>query len=167
MKTIATLGPEGTFSDLATKSYLNDIGEVLGIKGIKYFKSIKRTFKAIGTECDFGVLPIENLSEGYVEVVLDLLVGGDLEIVHELLLPIQFSFVSYAKTLKEVTNIFVQYVAEGQCGNFIDSLGDMSIVKTESNMASLDLLKKDNISLGAIVQRWPGLFGQPEAILKW
>jgi hypothetical protein len=40
MKTIATLGPEGTFSDLATKSYLNDFGEVLYIKGIEYFKSI-------------------------------------------------------------------------------------------------------------------------------
>jgi prephenate dehydratase len=151
MKTIATLGPEGTFSGLATKSYLNDFGEVLSIKGIKYFKSIKSTFRAVGTECDIGVIPIENLSEGYVEIVLDLLVGGDLEIVHELLLPIQFSFVLYAKNLKEVSNIFVQYVAERQCGNFIDRLGDISIVRTESNMASLDLLERENMSSGAIV----------------
>jgi prephenate dehydratase len=150
MKTIATLGPEGTFSDLAAKSYIHAFGEVLGIAGIKYFKSMKTTFKAVGMECDFGVLPIENLSEGYVEVVLDLLVGADLEIVHELLLPIQFSFVSYSKTLKEIRRIFVQYVAEGQCGNFMDSLGDVTIVRTESNMASLSLLKDDDIPSGAI-----------------
>ncbi|MDH4230810.1 MAG: ACT domain-containing protein [Nitrospirota bacterium] len=151
MTKIATLGPQGTFSDLAAKSYLHTFGEALGLNGIKYFKSIKSTFKAVGTECDFGVLPIENLSEGYVEVVLDLLVDSDLEIVHELVLPIQFSFVSYAKTLQDIKKIFVQYVAEGQCGNFIDSLPDVTVVRTESNMVSLDLLKKDNVSSGAIV----------------
>jgi prephenate dehydratase len=151
MKTIATLGPEGTFSDLAAKSYIHDFGGILGIEAFKYFKSIKSTFKAIGLACDYGVLPIENLSEGYVEVVLDLLVGGDLKIVHELLLPIQFSFVSYSKTLKEIKTIFVQYVAEGQCGNFIDNFQDISLVRTESNMASLDFLTNDNSSSGAIV----------------
>jgi prephenate dehydratase len=151
MKTLATLGPEGTFSDLAAKSYLQTFGGVWGIEGIKYFKTIKSTFKSVGMECDFGVLPIENLSEGYVEIVLDLLVGGELEIVHEVLLPIQFSFVSYSKALNGIQKIFVQYVAEGQCGNFIDSLSDVTIVRTESNMASLNLLKDDNGSSGAIV----------------
>ncbi len=151
MRSIATLGPAGTFSDLAARSYLKAFGEVLGVDEIKYYKSIKSTFKAIGTECDYGVLPIENLSEGYVEVVLDLLLSGELQIIHELLLPVQFAFVSHAKTLKEIKTIFVQYVAEGQCGNFIDSFHDVSIVRTESNMASIDLLKNDNSSAGGIV----------------
>jgi prephenate dehydratase len=151
MKTVATLGPAGTFSDRAARSFLRAFGNVLGIEGIAYFKSIKSTFRAIGTECNCGVLPIENLSEGYVEAVLDLLVAGDLEIIYELLLPVRFAFVSYAKTLNEIKKIFVQYVAEGQCGNFIDSFQDVAIARTESNMTSLDLLKNDTLSSGAIV----------------
>ncbi len=151
METIATLGPEGTFSDQAAKQYLREFGDVKQISGIRYFKSIKSAFKAVGNACDFGVLPIENLSEGYVELVLDLLLGSDLQIIHELLLPIQFSFVSPSKTLKDVKTVFVQYVAEGQCGNFIDTMPGAAIVRTDSNMESLELLKKADVSAGAIV----------------
>jgi hypothetical protein len=43
VNTISTLGPEGTFSDLGAKSYLHAFGEVLGIEGNEYFKSIKST----------------------------------------------------------------------------------------------------------------------------
>lgn len=151
MKTIAALGPEGTFSDLAARSFVRTLGDLMEIMDIKYFKSIKSTFNAVGKECEFGVLPIENLSEGYVEVVLDLLMDGDLEIVHELLLPIQFSFVSYAESLQQIRKLFVQYVAEGQCSVFIEKLPDVSVIRTNSNMASLELLKEDNVSAGAIV----------------
>lgn len=150
MKTvIGTLGPEGTFSDIATKKYIEASG--FDFK-ISYFKSIKSTLLAVGKECDFGILPIENYSEGFVSVVLDTMVDSKLFIIGEVLLPIHFSFVTNAKSLEEVKTLFVQFVAKNQCCDFIDSLGDIDIVSTESNIASLDSVKRGCASsAGAIV----------------
>lgn len=116
-----------------------------------YFNSMKRTLTVVGTECVSGVLPIENLPEGYIEVVLDLLMDGKLEIVRELTLANQFAFVSYAGTYKEIKHIFVQHAAKLQCGNFIDSFQNVPIVRTKSHFESLDLLNKHSLSSGAIV----------------
>ncbi len=147
MNKIATLGPEGTFSDIATKIYLDGIAEKWDIR---YFGSIAKTFFAIGSECDSGVLPIENLSEGFVQPVLDLLVDAQSNIIHEILLPIQFSFVSHAEDLTKVERIFVQFVAKGQCSRFLDGLGEFEIVSTESNIESLEMMR-NSPHAGAVV----------------
>jgi prephenate dehydratase len=149
MKNIGTLGPEGTFSDIATKKYINASGNDYEIQ---YFKSIKSTLIAIGNECEFGILPIENYSEGFVSLVLDTIADSKLFITGEILLPIQFSFVTNANCISNIEKLFVQFVAKNQCSEFIESLGDVEIVTTESNITSLDNAKKNVSSLaGAIV----------------
>ena len=149
MKTIGTLGPEGTFSDIATKKYINASNNEYGIK---YFKSIKSTLLSIGKDCDYGILPIENYSEGFVSLVLDTIADSKLFITGEIILPIQFSFVSNAGVLDQVTKIFVQFVAKNQCSEFIESLGNIEIVTTESNISSLEKARNDHqLSAGAIV----------------
>jgi prephenate dehydratase len=105
----------------------------------------------IGKTCDYGVLPIENLTEGFVSVVLDFLVSSELKIVSEIMLPIQFSFVGKAANLETLQHLYVQYVAKGQCADFIDSLENAEIITTQSNMASLEKLKESNDADGAIV----------------
>jgi len=147
MVKIATLGPEGTFSDIATQKYLEDISAQWDVR---YFSSLDRAFHAIGSECEYGVLPIENLSEGFVQPVLDLLVDAQLNIIHEILLPIRFSFISHAGTLSKVKKVFVQFMAKGQCSGFLDSLGDVENVATESNIESLKMIH-NNSNAGAIV----------------
>lgn len=135
IKRIATLGPPGTFSDAATSKYVatrEDPYEVV------YFPTIGSALKSIGRTCEIGVLPIENFSEGFIPLVLDQLVDADLIIVGEVMLPIQFSFVSTASELSEINQLFVQFVAKGQCSEFIESLGAIKIVTTESNIESLE-----------------------------
>jgi prephenate dehydratase len=135
MLRIATLGPKGTFSDIAATRYQlqqNQDSE------IHYFGSIKQALQSIGSSCDIGVLPIENLSEGYVSVVLDHLINEKLYIIDELVLPIKFSFVSKKKEYNKIKSMYVQYVAKGQCSEFIDSLGNIEIIFTESNIQSLE-----------------------------
>lgn len=150
MTTIATLGPPGTFSDIAAHQYVAALGDPQALE-IRYYKSIKSAFMAIGSECDCGVLPIENLSEGFVQVLLDLLLDGELQIIHELYLPIRFSFVSLAREISAVRKIFVQFMAKGQCITFIEGFQDVKIENTESNIQSLDLMLLEPEVAGAIV----------------
>lgn len=148
MPKIATLGPKETFSDLATQQYLKS--QDLPFE-IEYFPTLSDTFKAIGNECEMGVLPIENLSEGYVQVVLDKLLDTNLVVIAELLLPIQFSFVAYCDSLAQLSDLYVQFVAHGQCSEFINKLQNITVHNTQSNMESLVLAQKQGKGAGAII----------------
>ncbi len=148
MNKILTLGPRGTFSDAATSKYTETLG---GTWQVEYFPSIGSALKAIGKTCEIGVLPIENFSEGFIPLVLDQLVTADLSIVGEIMLPVQFCLVSMASDLSKIDQLFVQFVAKGQCSEFIDSLGKIDIVTTESNIESLNLARTTVGNNAAIV----------------
>ena len=150
MPKIATLGPQETFSDLATRQYLQSQD---GAYEIQYFSSLSDTFAAIGKDCEMGVLPIENLSEGYVQVVLDHLLDTQLVVISEILLPIQFSFVATCATLPELTDLYVQFVAHGQCSEFIDRLENIKVHNTQSNIESLLLAQEHGQGAGAIIPK--------------
>ncbi len=147
MKKIATLGPEGTYSDVATQMYI----KTTEAHKIEYFKSIKAALNSIGDTCEYGVLPVENLSEGFVSLVLDHLLDVDLYITAELLLPIKFSYVSNSKKLEETERLFVQFVAKGQCSEFIEALDNVEVVTTESNIDSLNSVNNKAGINGAVV----------------
>ena len=153
MLIIATLGPKDTFSDLATKQYIKAIQtqNTEQPTQIEYYATLSQTFEAIGKDCQLGVLPIENLSEGYVQVVLDKLLDTKLSVISELLLPIQFSFVGFCEDLSELTDLYVQFVAHGQCSEFINRLEGVKIHMTQSNIESLVLAKQQGKSAGAII----------------
>ena len=144
---IATLGPQGTFSEVATKSYLKTCKLDLDIE---YYSSIKKALSAIGSQVQMGMLPIENLSEGYVNLVLDHLIDADLYICAELLLPIQFSLVSYTEKISEIDTVYVQFVAKGQCAEYLDALEGAKFISTESNSQSLHSLEGSSRA-GAVV----------------
>ena len=153
MLTIATLGPKDTFSDIATKQYIQLIQNKQPIQKahIQYYATLTQTFEAIGKECQLGVLPIENLSEGYVQVVLDQLLNTKLFVISELLLPIQFSFVGFCDDISQLTDLYVQFVAHGQCSEFINGLEGVKIHNTQSNIESLILAEEKGKSAGAII----------------
>ena len=148
MVNIATLGPAGTFSELATKKFIKQKDEIYDIH---FFPSIKSVLYEIGHSCEMGVIPIENFSEGFIALVLDELVELDLCIINEIMLPIEFSFVSLTENMIDIKELFVQYVAKGQCLDFIHSLGKVNIQLTESNIDSLQKCIKASSKAGAIV----------------
>ncbi|MGB1238973.1 MAG: prephenate dehydratase [Pseudomonadales bacterium] len=155
MQQIATLGPAGTFSELACEKYLAQqvaSGQIStrDETQIRYYGSIKTSLQAIGTDVSIGVLPIENLSEGFVSVVLDHLIDADLHIVAEIMLPIHFSLIAQCRQA-DIETLFVQFVAAGQCTEFIDGLGGVKVVTTQSNMESLVLAREAGQRAAAVV----------------
>lgn len=148
MNKLATLGPEGTYSELAALKYIRSKNEAYDLK---YFGSIKRVLSSVGDDCDLAVLPIENFSEGFVSLVLDHIIDSDLTIVSEIILPIQFSFVTNASDISKVTQLFVQFVAKGQCSDYLEKLDDVDIISTESNIESLNMVINGLDNSSAIV----------------
>ncbi len=148
MTRIGALGPTGTFSQLAASDYLSLLTEE---SEIRLYPTIGKAFSAVGKECDCAVLPIENMAEGYVSIVLDLLVPSNLVITHELILPIQFSLAANCARLEDVTKVYAQFVTQGQCERFLDKLNNVAVITTHSNGASLEEVRRGTPGEAAIV----------------
>jgi prephenate dehydratase len=148
MSVIAALGPAQTYSERAACAYV----EATGSKAlVRLYPTIRQTFSAVDGDCSMAVLPIENLVDGYVQPVLDLLLHGELLIVDELLLPIQFAFVANSSDQQQVTRVFAQFSTQGQCSEFLASLPSALVVTTESNSHSLAQVREGRDCEGAIV----------------
>ncbi len=144
---IITLGPQGTYSEIATKKYLTENNLDYDIC---YASTIGKALQSIGDTAAIGMLPIENFSEGFVNLVLDHLVNLQLYIRAETLLPIRFSLVSDCEKIEDIDKVFVQFVAKGQCAEFLEKMDGVSFVSTESNTQSLALMR-ENENAAAVV----------------
>ncbi|MBC2582740.1 prephenate dehydratase domain-containing protein [Clostridium sp. DJ247] len=150
MNKLAVLGPSGTFSELAAKKYMDLTDKSLEIT---FYPSIGKAFNAVGTKCDFGIIPIENSLDGYVQPTLDLLSTSDVHIIYELCISIQFSFVANVSNISDVKKIYAQFKTQGQCSCFLDKFINTKIITTESNGESLDEVKRRTLGEGAIVPK--------------
>lgn len=108
--TVAYLGPAGTFTEQAVYQQFGH-----AIEGISCV-SIDEIFRAAeaGT-ADFGVVPIENSSEGAVNRTLDLLLQSTLSISGELSIPVHHSLMTKDGTMDGVTRICAHSQALAQC----------------------------------------------------
>ncbi len=148
MLTIAALGPANTYSELAAIKYGTESGDRFQVE---LFPTMSKAVAAVEGRCSCAVLPIENIAEGYVSVVLDLLINNPLSIVHELLLPIQFTFAANCDTIDKVKKVYSQFITQGQCEKFLDKMNNIGMITTESNGASLEQLRKGIPDEAAIV----------------
>lgn len=148
MEKIAVLGPKGTFTEMATKKYV----EAVGLEAeLTYYPSMRRTFSAVGEECKYGVIPIENTLDGFVQIILDLLTKSDLKVIHEIVLPIRFAFVANTACVEEIDTIYVQFKSENQCLDFLEKFSDKKLVTTASNSQSFEQVVEGQKNVGAII----------------
>jgi chorismate mutase/prephenate dehydratase len=107
---VAFLGPVGTFSEQAVYQQFGHAIQALPCV------SIDEVFRATeaGT-ADFGVVPIENSSEGAINRTLDLLLQTSLAISGELAIPVQHSLMSKTGNMDGITRICAHSQALAQC----------------------------------------------------
>src|SRR5450830_2073613 len=108
--TVAYLGPSGTFSEQAVYQQFGSAIETLPCV------SIDEVFRATeaGT-ADFGVVPVENSSEGAINRTLDLLLQTSLSISGELAIPVQHSLMSKSGNMEGISRICAHSQALAQC----------------------------------------------------
>ena len=146
VKTIAVLGPKGTFSDEVRRSIASMICEDFKVQ---YHDHIRDVVSMINCSADYAILPFENSIDGYIGSHMDLLLQSRAVIVAEHTYPIKYDFVYHAQKCHK---IYVQYAAKNQCQAFMKSRGDEEIFITESNTQSLDhFLREDDC--GAIIPK--------------
>jgi chorismate mutase/prephenate dehydratase len=144
---IAYLGPEGSFSDQATR--LRFGSSVYS----KPFPSIPDVFKAVETDkCTYGVVPIENSSEGLVNSTLDMFLSSDLNIYSEIYMRIELHLIGFETDLSKIKKLYGIKIANQQCKNWISSnLPNVEIIETSSTTRAAKMVSenKDGVAIAS------------------
>ncbi len=149
MKHIAALGPINTFSEIAAQMYVKRSAPDTQIE---LFPTIRKVFSSVGKKCDIGILPIENMLNGYITPVLDMLLHSRLTIIDELLVPVHFSFAGNGASIDDIHRVYVMFESQGQCSDFLEQLPpSVEIIPTESNGESLERILEGNSGDGAVI----------------
>ena len=111
---VAFLGPVGTFSEAAVYAGFGHSVETLPCA------SIDEVFRATeaGT-ADYGVVPVENSTEGVVNRTLDLLLQTPLRISSEIGIPVHHNLMTQSGTMDGVTRISAHAQALAQCATWL------------------------------------------------
>jgi chorismate mutase / prephenate dehydratase len=110
---IAYLGPEATNSHQAA---LKKFGASVNYHALATFADI---FTAVEKgEADYGILPIENSTEGSVRDALDQFVTSDLKIVAQMYLEISYCLISRSP-LEQIKRVYSKDQALGQCRQWL------------------------------------------------
>lgn len=113
--TVAFLGPVGTFAEKAAYKHFGQ-----AIKASPE-ATIDDVFKSVETgSCQFGVVPVENSTEGVIARTLDRFVSSSLLIVGELVLDIHHNLMSQTADLNAITRVFSHQQSLGQCRQWLD-----------------------------------------------
>ena len=139
--TIAYLGPEATFTHQAA---IQRFGSSLLYAAQK---TIADVFNEVAKgRADYGVVPVENSTEGVVTHTLDMFVDSDLKIVSQIVLPISHCLVSKSGRA-HIKKLYVHPQSLAQCRTWVHkNLGSAEIVETSSNARSAELAAKEKHS---------------------
>lgn len=108
---------------------------------LKAYSTMSETIAAVGRDCEYAVLPVENNVEGAVNEVYDAFFDSGLYIERELVLPVRHSLIAENGTgLGDITKVCSHPQAIAQCRKFLDRLG-VPVVAVASTSAALAAAK--------------------------
>ncbi|MBE0544142.1 MAG: prephenate dehydratase [Verrucomicrobia bacterium] len=136
--TIAYLGPEATFTHQAA---IRRFGSSLHYSAQK---TIGDVFTEVSkNRADYGVVPVENSTEGVVTHTLDMFVDSDLKVVSQIILPVQQCLLSKSPRTK-IQKLFAHPQSLAQCRGWIQNhLPRVEIIETSSNARSAEFAAKE------------------------
>ncbi|MDZ4252184.1 MAG: prephenate dehydratase [Sulfuritalea sp.] len=127
--TIAYLGPAGTYSEAAARKQFGGAPTLLPCPAID---DVFRTIES--GNANYGVVPIENSTEGAIGRSLDLLLSSPLKICGEINLPIHHNLMTRCGALTDVTRVYSHAQSLAQCHEWLNrNLPLVSRVPVASN----------------------------------
>lgn len=155
--TIAYLGPEGTYSQLAALAYSLDLEQRTGQSvTLMAMPTIPKAMQATAVGmATLTIVPVENSTEGGVTTTLDTLWQlQQLKIDHAMVMPIRHGLLSYARDLATIGVVYSHPQALSQCQRWLEhNLPQADLIATRSTTDSLGHLADDN-SVAAISSEW-------------
>ena len=113
---IAYLGPAGTYTEAAARKHFGHsvITSPVG--------SIDAVFRDVESGVsNYGVVPVENSTEGMVNHTLDMFLQSQLKICGEIMLPIHHCLLSSCDDLAQVKQVFSHQQSLAQCRKWLDA----------------------------------------------
>jgi chorismate mutase/prephenate dehydratase len=131
---IAYFGPEATYTHQAA---IRRFGASLNYVPMK---TIGDVFMEVSKRrADYGVVPVENSTEGIVTHTLDMLVDSDLKVVAQIVLPIQHCLLSNSPRDK-IKRLYSHPQPLGQCRAWLQlHMADVEVVETSSTTRAAQL----------------------------
>ena len=111
---IACLGPEATFSHIAAIQQFGQAVNFTFTRGVPdIFDEVERG------RADYGVVPIENSTEGVVNLTLDMFIESPLQICSEVMLAISQCLLSTERKLDDIKVVYSHPQPIAQCYNWL------------------------------------------------
>lgn len=155
---VAYLGPSGTFSEeAALKRFGNAISEVP-------CDSIDDVFRTVESDtAHYGVVPVENSSEGAVGRTMDLLLQTPLTICGEIQLPVHQFLMAQQTDLTQISKIYSHPQSLAQCHHWLSAnlphLPSSAFIHAASNAEAARQAAADKQAAAIAGQRAAELFG--------
>jgi chorismate mutase/prephenate dehydratase len=149
--TVAYLGPSGTFSEQAVFQQFGSAIETLPCV------SIDEVFRATeaGT-ADFGVVPVENSSEGAINRTLDLMLGTTTVISGEISIPVHHSLMTKTGSMEGVKVVCAHSQALAQCQAWLNLHHPDIERRAVASNAEAAVLASQDPSVAAIASEMAG-----------
>lgn len=134
---IAYLGPKATFTHLAA---VKRFGEKVDF--IPY-NDISDIFYAVdNSQADFGVVPVENSTEGIVSHTLDMFVDSDLKICSEVMLKITHHLLGNIP-LRNVRRVYSHPQVLSQCRHWLQThLPSAELISAATTVKAAEIIRK-------------------------
>ncbi|MGR9045329.1 MAG: prephenate dehydratase [Gammaproteobacteria bacterium] len=113
---VAFLGPEGTFTQQAViKHFGHAVNTVPATTIAEIFNAVENG------HCQFGVVPVENSTEGMINHTLDRFVSSPLKICGEVEIRVHQNLLAVAESLDDITEVLSHQQSLAQCRHWLDS----------------------------------------------
>ncbi|ALA56790.1 prephenate dehydratase [Nitrospira moscoviensis] len=152
---VAYLGPRATFTHMACMQKFGSSAQYVPVHSIKdVFSEVERG------RANFGVVPIENTTEGVVNHTLDMFIDSNLLIYGEVLQEVSHHLLSTSGLLDDVKKIYSHPHAIAQCRNWLETnLPHVPVSEVASTARAAELCM-DEPSSAAIASELAGqLYG--------
>ncbi len=113
---VAFLGPLGTYSEEAAIKQFGGLGSPVQCA------TIDEVFRMVETgHADYGVVPVENSTEGAIGRTLDLLVGSPLQVCGEVDLPVHHNLLSKTEDKAQIRTVYSHAQSLSQCHEWLNA----------------------------------------------
>ncbi|MBI5682821.1 MAG: prephenate dehydratase [Deltaproteobacteria bacterium] len=135
----AFLGPKATFTHMACLQYFGKSSELIPVKEIAdVFDEVERD------RVDYGVVPIENTTEGVVSHTFDMFVSSNLKISAEIMLEISLSLLNRTGSILDVKKVYSHSHAIAECREWLkNNLPNAVLVETSSTAVAAQTVVDD------------------------
>lgn len=139
---VAFLGPKATFSHLACMRHFGFSTHYVPVNSIReVFLDVEKG------RSDYGVVPIENSTEGVITHTLDLFTDSELKISAEVMLEVSHNLLSKAERLEDIKKIYSFSPPAAQCRQWLDShLPNVPVLEVYSSAKAAETAAQDPTS---------------------